>query len=247
MRWTALVLVALTPALTGCETTAEKSAKLEKVAKQHERASGQAGALARRGVSVTRESTKVKVTGAIVLHSGEGAAAVVTLRNASNSPLRDVPIEITVRDARGRSIYTNSVPGLAAALASVPLIPAHATTTWIDDQIQAAGVPAGVSARVGEGLPVQGTIPRLDIEGMRLFADPTSGQGAEGNVVNHSSVDQQELIVYALARRHGRVVAAGRAVLATAPAGASTRFQAYFIGNPAGAQLAVGVPATTLG
>ena len=245
MRWIAVVLAALL--LCGCETTAEKSAKLEQAAKQRERASGQAGALARRGVSVTRVSGKVRVVAGGVLRSDEGVAAVVTLHNSSATTLRDVPIEITVRDARGAAIYTNNVPGLAAALASVPLVPAHATTTWIDDQIQAAGIPASVSAKVGEGTAVTGAIPRLTIQGAHLFDDPTSGQGAEGEVVNHSAVGQEDLVVYAVARRRGKLVAAGRAVVPTAPGGASTRFQAYFVGNSAGTQLAVSVLPSTLG
>lgn len=245
MRWLALALAAL--ALCGCETTAEKSAKLEKAAKQRERAGGNSGALARRGVSVTHESGKVKVLATAVLHSDEGAAAVVTLHNASATTLRDLPIEITVKDARGAAIYTNNVPGLAAALASVPLLPAHATTTWIDDQIQATGIPASVTAKVGEGAAVAGAIPRLTIQAAHLFDDPTSGQGAEGEIVNHSTVDQEDLVVYAVARRRGKIVAAGRAVVPTASAGASTRFQAYFVGNSAGTQLAVSVLPSTLG
>ena len=244
MRWAALALVAL--ALTGCETTADKSAKLERAAKQHERHGG--GGLAQRGLAISRQSTRLRVSAAAVLHSSEGAAAVVTLRNRSATPLRDVPIEITVRDAHGASIYTNDVPGLATALVSVPLLPAHATTTWIDDQIQpTGGTPASVTAKVGEGLPATGAIPKLSIEGAHLFEDPTSGPSAEGSVVNHSPVSQQELVVYALALRAGRIVAAGRAVLPQAPAGAFTHFQVYFIGDPRGAQLQLGAPATTLG
>jgi hypothetical protein len=245
VRWLALALAAL--ALCGCETTAEKSAKLEKAAKQREDAGGQTAALARRGVSVTRESEKVKVLATAVLHSTEGDAAVVMLHNSSATTLRDVPIEITVRDARGAVIYTNNIPGLAAALASVPLAPAHASTTWIDDQLQASGIPASVSAKVGEGSAVAGEIPQLSIQGAHLFDDPTSGQGAEGEVVNHSAVDQEDLVVYALARRRGRIVAAGRAVLPSAPANASTRFQAYFVGDSTGAQLTVGVLPSTIG
>jgi hypothetical protein len=244
VRWAALALAAL--ALTGCETTAERSAKLERAAKQHERHAG--GGLVQRGLSISRQSTKVRVSATTVLHSSEGTAAVVTLRNLSATPLRDVPIEITVKDTRGAAVYTNDVPGLAAALVSVPLLPAHATTTWIDDQIlPTGGTPASVTAKVGEGLPATGAIPELSIEGAHLFEDPASGPSAEGSVVNHSPVSQQELVVYALALRAGKIVAAGRAVLPQAPAGASTHFQLYFIGDPRGAQLQLGAPATTLG
>jgi hypothetical protein len=246
VRWAAPVLLALV--LTGCETTAEKSGKLERDAKLHElHAAVQPGVPGARGLSITRASTKVRVTASSVLHSSEGTAAVVTLRNLSATPLRGVPIAITVRDARGASLYTNGAPGLGASLTSAPLLPAHGTLTWVDDQIQAAGAPASVLVKVGEAPSATGAIPTLGVAGARLFEDPSNGPGAEGSIVNHSRVDQQELVVYALARRAGRVVAAGRAILPRAPAGASTRFQLFFIGEPRGARLEVSAPATTLG
>jgi hypothetical protein len=235
------VLVAL--ALTGCETTAQKSAKLEKAAKQSEREHPQ---LARKGLSITRLSTKVRVSAASVLHTSEGAAAVVTLHNISSTALRDIPIEISVKDARGATVYTNDVPGQAAGLVSAPLIPAHATFTWIDDQVQASATPTGVSAKVGEGTPATGALPRMTVQDQHLIEE-AGGPGAEGSVVNHSPVSQQELVVFAVARQAGRIVAAGRAIVPTAAAGAATRFQLFFIGDPHGAQLQFNAPATTLG
>ncbi len=225
------MLVAL--ALTACETTAEKSAKLEKAAKQ------EAGhrASAQRGLSITRESTNVKVLETAVLSSPEGAAAVVILRNLSATTLRNVPIEIVVRSAGGAAVYSNDTPGLAAALVSAPLLPAHSELTWIDDQLPAGGEERSVSAKVGEGEAASGAIPRLSIEGTSLSYASASEPEVEGSVVNHSALAQREVVVYAVARRAGKIVAAGRAVLPQAPAGASTRFQLYFTGDPRGAQL----------
>jgi hypothetical protein len=240
VRLAALVLVAL--ALTACESNQERSAKLEKADKHRESEAVQRRELAQRALTITRQSTRVKVVATAVVHSSEGAAAIVSLRNDSSASLREVPIRITVRDARGASVYTNATPGLSPTLLSVALLPAHAVVTWIDDQVQATGTPASVSAQVGEGIPATGAIPRLSVEGAHLVEAQ-----AEGNVVNHSAVVQQELVVDALARRAGRIVAAGRAVLAQAGAGASTPFQIFFVGDPSGAQLEVSAPATTPG
>ncbi len=245
MRWAALALVAL--ALTGCQTSAEKSAKLEKTAKLEAALAKRRRTVAERGLSVTRQSTNVKVSATAVVHNSEGTAAIVTLRNLSDVAQRDVPIEITVRDAAGHTIYTNDAPGLASALVSVALLPAHATASWIDDQVQAAGVAASVTAKVGAGEPVPGAIPRLRVEGAHLTNDEASGPELEGIVVNRSSVGQRELVVYALARRDGRTVAAGRAVIPQAEAGTSMRFQVFFIGSPQGAQLEISAPPSTLG
>ena len=70
---------------------------------------------------------------------------------------------------------------------------------------------------------------------------------AEGSVLNHSSVAQAELVVNAVARRSGRIVAAGSAILASLPAGGSAAFQAFLIGDPKGALLTVTAPATNTG
>jgi len=244
VRWPALVLVGL--ALTGCETTAEKSAQLERAAKRGQASALGTGASPERGLSVTRKSTKVKVSRTTILHDSEGTAAAITLENLSTTPLRNVPIAITVRDAGGSPIYKNDAAGLAPALVSAPLLRAHGSLTWIDDQVQAAGVPASVSATVGEGEPVTGAIPALAVQGAHFSEDQTSGLDVEGSVVNHSRISQRELVVYCSALRGGKIVAAGRALVPLAPAGAPTRFQIYFVGDPRGAQLELSAPATTL-
>jgi hypothetical protein len=239
----ALVLVAL--ALTGCESNQERSAALEKIDKPREAEAAKRRALAQRALTITHESTKVKVLATAVVHSSEGDAAVVTLRNVSSTPLLGVPIQITVRDAQGASIYTNAVSGLSPTLVSAALLPAHGVLTWIDDQVQASGTPASVSAKVGEGTPASGAIPQLGVQGAHISEAQAGGGEAEGNIVNDSGVAQQEVVVYALARRAGRIVAAGRAVLASAPAKTSTPFQIFFVGDPSGARLEVSAPATT--
>jgi len=245
VRLAALALVAL--ALTACESNQERSAKIEKADRHQEHETERRIELAERALTITRPSTKVKVLATGLLKGSEGMAAVVTLRNLSATALRDIPIEITVENAHGAKLYSNDVAGLGAGLNADPLLGAHATATWIDDQVQATGTPASVSAKVGEGTPVAGSIPSLSVEGARQYEDPTNGPAAEGTVVNHSSVGQQELIVFATVRRGGRIVAAGRALLPSAPAGSSTRFQLFFTGKPSGGSLEVSAPATTFG
>lgn len=240
MRLLALALAAL--ALAGCESTQEESAKLEKAAKQEAAHAARNKPPAQRNLSITKASTVVTVVATAVLHSSEGTAAAVTLHNTSNTALRDVPIEIAVKDAHGATLYTNATPGLATALVSVPLLAAHATSTWVDDQVQVSGTPASVSAKVGEGERVTAAIPRIAIVGAHL-----SEGTAEGSVVDHSSVAQHELVVYAVARRAGAIVAAGRALVPQAEAGATERFQAFLIGSSQGAQLEVSAPPSALG
>jgi hypothetical protein len=241
VRAAALALVALAMALSGCETTAEKSAKLERQALRaasHIRAAS--------GLSVGRASRVVQVVDSAVLHSSEGTAVAVTLRNLSAQAVGGIPIAVTVHASQGSAAYSNAIPGLAHSLTTAPLIEAHGELTWVDDQVSLTGTASGASAKVGEGETVRGASPRLTLEGTSLFEEPGSGFAEKGTVVNHSSVAQHELVVYATARRSAKIVAAGRAVIAQVPAGGTAPFQLFFIGNPQGAQLELSVPPSTL-
>lgn len=232
----ALAILAL-GALTGCETTAEKSAKLAKLAKPAQ--------AAQTGLSITRKSKVIRVLSTIAVRGSEGTAAVVTLVNTSAQAQRSVPIAISVEDTHGRAVYANNAPGLAPSLTSIALIPAHSQISWVDDQIEAKG--ARVRAKVGEGSVLASNPPALVVRGAHLADDPGGGTDAEGTVVNHSGTDQGELVIYAVARRGNRIVAAGRAALETLAAGSSAPFQLFFVGNPGNAQLQFTAAATAPG
>ena len=227
-------------ALSGCETTAEKSAKLEAKAKREQALHP---TITQRGLSIAHAGTRVRVVEATVVHNSEGAAAVVTVRNVSARALRSLPIAIAVKDAGGRTIFQNNSPGLEAALTHVSSLRAHGSLTWVDDQIPSPGAPASVNVTVGEAATASGSQPRIEVDGARPGEE--ASDETTGTVRNRSSVTQQKLVVYVIARRAGKIVAAGRAVLPEAPAGASAPFHAFLVGNPAGARLEASAPATT--
>jgi hypothetical protein len=235
VRWAALLLVAL--ALSGCESTQEESAKLEKTAKHF--------ALSQRGLTIAHASTQVQVLGATVVRDSEGAAAAVTVRNSSSHTLSAVPIAITVKGAHGQTLYQNNAPGLEAGLTQISSLPAHGSVTWVDDQVPRLNEPASAGALVGEAAVESGPQPRIEVPAVHL-AEASTGEVA-GTVHNRSTVTQQHLVVYVVARRAGTIVAAGRAVLAEAAAGASVPFQAFLVGTPIGARLEASAPASTFG
>jgi hypothetical protein len=237
-RSLALAALAVTVlALSGCETTAEKSARLQRQAKRV--------ALDEKGLSIAHESRDVQVTGATVVSDSERAAAVVTLHNESAHAQRAVPIAITVKDSHGRTLFQNNGAGLESALVSLPSIGPHATVTWVDDQLPATGAQASVSATVGEAPSVNGSLPRLTIGSPQLSEDPASGLVATARVSNRSHVEQRGLVLFAIAQRSGRIVAAGRAVVPELAAGASASFQASLVGDAKGAALQFVAPAST--
>ncbi len=238
LRGAAVVMAALT--LVGCESSQEQSAKLERAAKlaaAHE-------AHVDKGLTITRESTDVKVLSANVVTSSEGAAAVVTVRNDSSQTLASVPIAIDVKGAAGKTLFQNDAAGLESALTTISLVPAHGEATWVDDQLPRSGQPVSVAVRLGEVPAVSGPTPRVEVQSLH---PEEAGAGAAGTVRNRSQVAQHKLVVFAVARRAGRVVAAGRAVLPELAPGASAPFQVFFVGSAAGASLQASAPATTLG
>lgn len=236
-----LALLALT--LAGCQSTQEKSARLEKAAKLHEPSAGAGSG----GLKIAQPSRVVKVLATALVHSSEGTAVAVTLRNDSSEALRDVPIEIHVRDAHGATLYSNDIPGLGAPLTSLASIPAHGELTWVDDQIPVSAGPASVAALIGTAPRASATAAPLRVGGAHAVEDPANGAGAAGSVLNPTGVLQRQVVVYALARRGAKIVGAGRAVLPEVPAHGSVPFQLYFIGEARGAKLALSAPATTFG
>ncbi len=228
----ALALAAL--ALAGCETTAEKSAKLERAAKLHAARVEQSNPL--RALVSGPAGRRARATSTTLLHTSEGTAAVVSVHNLTGTSLRHVPLLITVSDSAGNTLYTNNTQGLSRGLTQIALLPAHATVEWIDDQVQASGSPAKLAAKVGEGQPAGGSSPPLTVSG-RLSEQNANGGSVEGAVTNLAGTSQHEVIIYAVARRGPRIAAAGRAVLAEVPPHGSSHFQLFLIGDPSGAHL----------
>lgn len=239
MRWLALALACL--ALAGCESTQEKSAKLEREARRQKRA------LAADELKITRPSAVIKVLSAEILSDSEGSAVVVTVRNTSATPQAEVPLAFTVHGTGGTTVASNATPGLARSLTSIPLVGAHEEATWIDDQVQPTSAPSSATAEAGEGTPLRSTPPRVLVTS-HTVAEEGGVATVQGTVANRSPIPQREVVIDAVASAGGRPVAAGRAVLASLGANSSSSFQIFLLGSAAkGATIAVTTAPTTVG
>jgi hypothetical protein len=237
-RLTALVVLPAL-ALAACESTQDKSARLE-------REGGQALA-AEHGLKVTRSNRDVRVLSTAVVHDENGAAVVVALRNRTPRPLGRVPIAIDVRGAGGKSIYANDVPGLDPSLVQATGVPGDGELLWVNDQVTAAATPKTVEAVIGrEQASPPRELPKIEVEQPRLATDAVTGVEAIGRVRNRSEVDQKRLVVFCVARRGEKVVAAGRAIVTRLAAGKQAKYHVFFIGDPRNAQLTVAAPPTVL-
>ena len=232
MRVVVLVLAALT--LAGCESSQAKSARLAKAAK---------GATKETGVVVKQLNPDVTVVSTSLVRDQYGAAAVVELR--AKGAQADLPLAMVVRDATGKAAYANDVPGLEHSLTHVALVAPGERAFWIDDQVRADGSKR-VEVKVGTSTAaVPRSLPKLVPGGLALEPDP-SGAFTRGTLRNESAIEQRKVIVYAVAERGGKVVAAGRAGIERLKARGSAPFKVFWIGDPKGAKVHVFAPPTVL-
>jgi len=238
----ALALLPAALAASGCESTRATAAKF---AQEGDRA------FAARGLRVGAVNRDVAVLERAVVSDVNGAAAVVVLRNRGARALADVPVAIAVKGAGGRLLWRNDAPGLEEGLTHVALLAPGQTVTWVNDQILLSppARPSSLGARVGAGEPAPPSAARLDIavEDPRFEGDPASGLTVLARAVNRSDVAQDNLVIAAVARRGGKIVAAGRAIVPHLRADGGERFQVFFVGDPRDAELTFDAQPSTLG
>ena len=236
--YTATLAVAAVALLGGCQSTQEKSAAVEEEGGKSFEA---------RGLTVKKVSKDVKVLSSTVLADENGVAAVGVLKNTSKAPLVKVPVAIDVRGKGKKSLFKNDDPGIEPSLASVSLFQPGETIYWTNDQVFATGEPRSVKVRPGQ-VPKDAPrdLPKIEVKPAKLVQDPVSGVAAEGKVVNKSDLVQKKLVVFGVARKGNKIVAAGRSQIEKLNPGKSAVYQIFFIGNPKGATIELAAPPTTL-
>jgi hypothetical protein len=235
----AAACLAMVVLVSGCESSQNKSARLAK----------QGGkAFTRKGLDVKHENPNVKVTATTVLQDKNGAAAVVELHSTSPTIQVNVPVSIDVLGPGKKSVFKNDSPGLEPALVSAPVLQPNSDFAWVNDQVTPTGPARSVDAKVGRapGSRPVAKLPQLDVSPPKITTDPVSGVEAAGTVTNRSQVEQRALIIYCVARRGTKVIAAGRSAIARLVPGKRKAYHVYFIGDPSGGKLSVVAPPTVL-
>jgi hypothetical protein len=237
---TIALLAVLVLALSGCESSQDQSARLQKAG---------AHAIAdQRGLVIRARNADARVVQTGVITDPNGTAAVVVVRNLKAMPLGTLPLAITVTGRGGKSVFRNDAPGLQPSLVSVAAVPPRGEITWVNDQVIPTGKAVTVRAEIGAGgADAPASLPRLEVGAPQVTNDPASGLEANGKITNRSSVTQLKLFVYVSAWRGGHLVSAGRGAIARLAAGARATYHVYLIGNPQGARFTVAAPPTVLG
>lgn len=226
--------------LSACESTQDKAAKAQEL--------GEELAASQVPLAIPKPNEDVKVAGTSLLSDENGTAVVVELQNTGKQTIAGVPILVAVKDAKGKTMFTNDAFGLDFALNHVPVMKPGETVFWVNDQILANGEPKSVRVTVGQPeLKVPPELPEVAVSPGRLNED-SSGVLVEGTMTNQSQVDQKKLVLFAVARDGGKVVAAGRGAFKNLRAGAPRpgTFNIFFIGDPRGAEITITAPPSVL-
>lgn len=229
----ALVVVgcgALAVTASACESTESESAKIAREGGAAEVTSTLKLGAANRDVRASD----------VTLVSGGGRKAVaVKLTSTSSRAQREVPLLVEVTDAAGKVLYSNAT-GAEVLLSHVTLLREHASAWWVDDEVLTTGAAAAAKVSVGTGRRAQ---PSVRTAGLSAETTHVAAQAAtttvSGVVSNHTGKAQTSVPVFAVAVRGGKVVAAGRAVVASVPvhASAPASFDVPLVGDATGAKI----------
>jgi hypothetical protein len=187
-------------ALAGCVSTQDKNARAKLVADRT--------LASRRPLRLHGRSRDVRVLGVSLVRGRRAGALVVELRNRGARALTDVPIAVGVRRADGSRLTLNGGRSLDWFQTHVPAIDAGETTTWVfvpRRRELPAGRPWALAGAVGAAQARAGALPAIAASA----APAALPRALRVSLVNRSDVPQYDVQVYAVARAHGRVVAAG--------------------------------------
>jgi hypothetical protein len=211
----------------GCSSTEQESARIAREGAQL----GAAPAALKLGAV-----NRVVHVSDVTLLSGAGRTAVaVKLTNDSPHAQASVPLVLTVTGAGHKILYSNAAGGLEASLQHLGELDAHRSAWWVDDQVSSSQPASAAKLRAGRGSSPAHAIPALRATAGKL-TDQAGVSVLGASVANGSGRPQGNVAVFVVARRAGRVVAAGRAVIAALGSHAHAPVQVFLVGDPAGAK-----------
>ncbi len=232
----ALVMVccgASTVIVCACQSTEDESARIGR--------EGKVAAASEATLQVAAPNRSVKVAHETLLEGGGRKAVAVELTASSSRAQLDVPVLVEVTGAGGKVAYTNATAGVEPLLQRVPSLRPHDAIWWVDDQALTSGASTGLKVRVGTGRLARHGEPTTTLSVQGAHVGEQSGLSTlSGKLLEHGTA-RSKAAVFGVARRGGRVVAAGRAVIEALPGrpGAAVPFQIFLVGNPAGASTQV--------
>jgi hypothetical protein len=233
-----LVLALAGGSLSGCVSTQHKNARAKLVAART--------VDGRRALRIAARSRDVRVLDVSLVRGRRASAVVVELGNGGGRTVTDVPVLVGVRSAGGRSVRVNGGRGLAWFQTHVPAIPARKTTTWVFVRHRPLpqGRPWAVAGAVAAADSRVGVLPRVAASAAPAARKGRGRHAIRVALVNDSDVPQYGLQVFAVARAHGRVVAAGVGSVRHIASRGHASARVALVGAPGRHTIRVHAPAT---
>ena len=224
-------LLLLAVVLSGCATTQDADKRASITADRT--------LASRKPLQLRGTDREVQVVRTSVIHGRDGSAIVVVLRNRGDSPVNDLPIEVGPEggqplNARPNVPYFQSHAPAIAPGARGDLGLRHQGPDRVEPRLRQGGRPRA-EARDDSGSSLRARGGRLARPG---------GSSVQAEVTNDTGIPQYNLDVYAVARKGGRYVAAGRANLEHLGVDASAHLSLPLIGDARGTQVQVFAPQT---
>jgi hypothetical protein len=227
----ALVVVgcgALAVTASACESTESESAKIGRQASAAQAVSSLKLGAINRGV---------RVSDVTPLSGGGRKAVAIKLTVTSSRTQTEVPLLVEVKDKSAKVVYSNAT-GAEALLQRVTLLPAHKSIWWVDDEVLTSRAVSTVQVTVGTGKHAR-VGARASALSAKASVTQTESGSLSGELTNHTGKAQESVPVFAVALRGGKIVAAGRSVVASLPAHASApaTFNIPLVGDATGAKI----------
>lgn len=229
----ALGLLSAALLLSGCVTTQQVAARARLVDARIRTSQSP--------LRLTQRNPRVRITQLVLLRGPAGTAVVVGLRDTSARALTDLPIAVGVITRAGRKLYLNRAANLDYFDSHVAALEPRRTVTWVFTGPLRLAVTGRPFAQVGSSTlapPPPGALPRIAVTLKRGGAAPR-GRTVQLSVANRSAIPQYGLPVYAVGRRGGREVSAGRATVAHLATDGATTLRLTLLGRQGAATITV--------
>jgi hypothetical protein len=222
-------VVLLSAAVSGCATTQDANKRID-VRFNRTLAS-------RKPLELKGTDRNVQIVRTSVVNGKGGSAIVVVLRNRGAAPVNDLPIEVGPRGGRPINAGAN-VPYFQS---HAPAIAPGDEVTWVyasKDPLGSGEAFARVGTPSSPPMTTAGHVSELKASGQG------GGTNVQAEITNDTGIPQYDLDVYAVARKGGRYVAAGRASLEHLGVSESAHLTLPIVGDAKGTQIRVFAPQT---
>jgi hypothetical protein len=178
----------------------------------------------------------------LLIAEDNSTAVIVRVTNPSpRHAVADAPITIDLLDRAGTVVGTSADAGTDRLLVHVPYIDPGESVLFVSDTIAASAKPAEARVKATAIFSAVRRV-RLVVHALQLRTDAFGFSTAAGTIVSLAAPETRNVLIQAVVRRGGHIVAAGTTVARVPPRARSRSFEIILIGDAKGGELRVWAP-----